>query len=239
MTDLTSFLSKGLSSLLQHFWCSKASILQHSAFFAVHVSHLYVTTGKTIALTFVNKVMSLLLNMLSRLVIAFTPRSKCLLISWLQSPSAVILEPKKIKSVTVSTFSPIYLPWRDETGCHDLFLYNLKVHMFTWTFYDHFHYIKRLHLSADYLLILTFAFLLGLCNSPNFFRQCSTNGSLIFCLWKLENSAHFVSILEAISGNISPGQVFLELYIPLYLTASPAGWVLIMPCPLSKNYFLL
>ena len=96
-----------LKSLLQHH-SSKASILQHSAFFMVQLSHPYMTTGKTIALTrrTITKVMSLLFNMLSRLVIAFLPRSKCLLISWLQSPSAVILEPKKIKSVTVSIVSP-------------------------------------------------------------------------------------------------------------------------------------
>ena len=97
-----------LKSLLQHH-SSKASILRHSAFFTVQLSHPYMTTGKTIALTrrtFVGKVKSLLLNMLSRLVITFLPRSKRLLISWLQSPSAVILEPQKIKSDTVSTLSP-------------------------------------------------------------------------------------------------------------------------------------
>ena len=96
-----------LKSLLQHH-SSKASILQCSAFFIVQLSHPYMTAGKNIALTrqtFVGKVMSLLFNMLSRLVITFLPRSKCLLISWLQSPSAVILEPKKIKSLTVSTLS--------------------------------------------------------------------------------------------------------------------------------------
>ena len=96
-----------LKSLLQHH-SSKASILRCSAFFTVQVSHPYMTTGKTIALTrqtFVGKVMSLLFNMLSRLVITFLPKSKCLLISWLQSPYAVILEPKKIKSDTVSTVS--------------------------------------------------------------------------------------------------------------------------------------
>ena len=100
--------SKGLSRVLQHH-SSKALIVQHSAFFVVHLSHLYMTTGKTIALTrqtLVGKVMSLLFNMLFRLVITFLPRSNCLLISWLQSPSAVILEPPKIKSVTVSTVSP-------------------------------------------------------------------------------------------------------------------------------------
>ena len=97
-----------LKSLLQHH-SSKASILRRSAFFVVQLSHPYMTTGKTIALTrrtFVGKVMSLLLNMLSRLFITFLPRSKRLLISWLQSPSVLILEPRKIKSDTVSTVSP-------------------------------------------------------------------------------------------------------------------------------------
>ena len=97
-----------LKSLLQHH-SSKASVLRCSVFFIVQLSHPYMTTGKTIALTrrtFVSKTMSLLFNRLSRLVITFLPRSKCPLISWLQSPSAVILEPKNIKSVTVSTVSP-------------------------------------------------------------------------------------------------------------------------------------
>jgi len=97
-----------LKHLLQHH-SSKASTLQHSAFFIVQLSHPYMTTGKTIALirqTLIGKVMSLLFNMLSSLVIAFLPRSKCLLISWLQSPSAVILEPPKIKYVTVSIVPP-------------------------------------------------------------------------------------------------------------------------------------
>ena len=96
-----------LNSLLQQH-SSKASILWCSAFFVVQLSHLYMTTGKTITLTvwtFVGKVMSLLFNMLSRFRIAFLPRSKHLLILWLQSPSAVILEPRKIKSATASTFS--------------------------------------------------------------------------------------------------------------------------------------
>ena len=103
-----------LKSLLQHHNL-KASILWHSAFFMVQLSHSYMTTGKTVSLTrwtFVNKVMSLLFNTLSRFVIAFLPKSKCLLISWLQSPSAVILEPNKIKSVTVFTLSPSF--------CHEV-----------------------------------------------------------------------------------------------------------------------
>ena len=105
-------VQRTLKCLLQHH-SSNASILQHSAFFMVQLSHPYMTTGKTMALTrwtFVSKVMSLLFNMLSRLIIAFLPRSKRLLISWLQSPSAVILEPKKIKSITVSVVSPSIFP---------------------------------------------------------------------------------------------------------------------------------
>ena len=105
-----------LKSLLQHH-SSKASILWCSAFFMVQLSHPYMTTGKTIALTrltFVGNMMSLLFNRLSRFVIAFLPRSKCLLILWCQLPSAVILEPKKIKSVTVSIVTPLFaMKWWD------------------------------------------------------------------------------------------------------------------------------
>ena len=103
-----------LKSLLQN-QSLKASVLGCSAFFMIQLTHLYMVIGKTIALTrqtFVSKVMSLLFNILFRFVIAFPQRNKCLLISWLQSPSAVILEPKKIKSVTISTFFPIY--------CHEV-----------------------------------------------------------------------------------------------------------------------
>ena len=99
-----------LKSLLQYH-SSKASILQHSAFFTVQLSHPYMTTGKTIALTirtFVGKIISLLFNMLSRVIITFLPRSKRLLISWLQSPSAVIWEHKKIKSYTVLLFPHLF-----------------------------------------------------------------------------------------------------------------------------------
>ena len=108
-TDWLDLLAvQGTLRLLQHH-SSKASILQRSAFFIVQLSHPYMTTGKTIALTrqtFVGKVISLLLNMLSRLVVTFLLRSKHLLILWLQSPSTVILEPRKLKSDTVSTVSP-------------------------------------------------------------------------------------------------------------------------------------
>ena len=109
-------IQRNLKSLLQHH-SSKASVLRRSAFFMVQLSHPYMTTGKTIALTkqtFVSKVMSLLFNMLSRFIIAFLPRSKHLLISWLQAPCAVVWEPKKIKSVTVSGGSPsIAMKWWD------------------------------------------------------------------------------------------------------------------------------
>jgi len=133
-----------LKSLLQHH-SSKASILQCSAFFIVQLSHPYMTTGKTRALTsqtFVGEVMSLLFNMLSRLVITFLPRSKHLLISRLQSPSAVILEPPPNKVSHFSHCFPIYLPWSDGTRCHNLSFWMLT---FKPTFsLSSFNFIKRL-----------------------------------------------------------------------------------------------
>ena len=132
--------SKGLSSLQYH--SSKASVFQRSVFFMVQLSYLYMTTGKTIALTrqtFVGKVIYLLLNMRSRLVIAFLPRSKNILISWLQPLSAVIWEPKKIKSVTVSIVSP--------SICHEvmgpdamiLVFLNIEFQASFFTLLFHFH----------------------------------------------------------------------------------------------------
>ena len=120
-----------LKRLLQHY-STKATVLRCSPFFIIQLSHRYMTTGKNIASTrrtFVGKVMTLVLNMLSRLVISFLPRSKHLLISWLQSPSAAILEPPKIKSATVSYFHcfPIYLPWSDGTRCHDFCFLNVQL----------------------------------------------------------------------------------------------------------------
>ena len=123
LSALISLLSKGLTRVF-----SSTTVWKHQ-FFMVQLSHPYITTGKTIALTvciFVGKVMSLLSNMLSRFVIAFLPRSKRLLISWLQSPSTVILEPKKIKSSTISIFSPIYLPWSNGIRCDDLNFLNVE-----------------------------------------------------------------------------------------------------------------
>ena len=117
-----------LKHLLQHH-SSKTLILQCSAFFIVQLSHPYTSTGKTVALTtwtFVGKAMFLLFNMLSGLVITFLPRSEHLLISWLQSPSAVILEPKKYKVCHCVHCFPIYLPWRDGSGCHDLSFLNVE-----------------------------------------------------------------------------------------------------------------
>ena len=117
-----------LKSLLQHH-SSKASVLQCSAFFIVQLSHSHMTTGKTITLTrwtFVDKVMSLFFNMLSSLVIAFLPRIKYLLISWLRSPSAVILEPPQNKVCHCFHCFPIYVPWSDRTGWHELSFLNVE-----------------------------------------------------------------------------------------------------------------
>ena len=133
-------VQRTLKSLLQHH-SLKALILRCSAFFMVQLSHPYITTGKTIALTrwtFVDKVIFLLFNMLSMLVIAFLPRSKCLLISWMQSPSVVILEPKKIVGHCFHYF-PIYLPWSDGTGCHDLSIFNVEFQANFFTLLFHFH----------------------------------------------------------------------------------------------------
>ena len=118
-----------LKSLLQQH-SSKASILQCSVFFTIQLSHPHMTIGKTMALTrwtFVGKVMSLLFNMLSRLVTTFLPRSNHLLISWLQSPSAVILEPQKIKVWHCFHCLPIYFPWFDGNRCHDLSFLNVEL----------------------------------------------------------------------------------------------------------------
>ena len=125
---LISLLSKGLSRVLQH-QILKASILWCSGFFKVQLSHLYMATGKTIALTrwtFVSKATSLLLSALSRFVITFLPKSKSVLISWLQSQSTGILDPRKIKSVIFFCFFPFYLPWSDGTGYHDLSFLNVE-----------------------------------------------------------------------------------------------------------------
>ena len=178
-TGWISLQSKGLSAVLQHHR-SKASILWCSAFFIVQVSHPYMSTGKTIALTtrtFVSKVMSLLFNMLSRLVITFLPRSKRLLISWLQSLSGVILEPMKIKSVTVSMVSP-YL-------CHEVMGLDSMILVFWMLRFkpdfslSSFTFIKRLFssfslsairvVSSAYLTLLVFlpAILIPPCTSSS------------------------------------------------------------------------
>ena len=141
MDGLDLLESKGLSTVFLQHHSSKASVLQRSAFFIVKLSHPYMTMGKTIALTrwtFVGKVLSLLFNMLFRLVITFLPRSNHLLISWLQTPSAVILEPSKVKSVTVSIVSP--------SICHEVMGPNAMILVFwmlsfkpTLTLLFHFH----------------------------------------------------------------------------------------------------
>ena len=187
--DWLDFLSiQGtLKSLLQHH-SSKASILQCSAFFIVQLSHPYMTPGKIRALTrqtLVGKVMSLLFKMLSRLVIAFLPRSKCLLISWLQSPSAVILEPPQNNVYHCFHCCPIYLPWSDGTGCHILVFWMLS---FKPTFsLSSFTFIKRLFSSSSHsairvvssaylrLLVFLLAILIPACasSSPAFLMMYS------------------------------------------------------------------
>ena len=133
---------QGILKHLLQYYSLKASILLCSAFFIVQLSHPYMTTRKTIALsrrTFVGKLMSLLFNMLSRLVIAFLPRSEHLLISWLQSLSAVILELPKYKVCPCFHCFPIYLPWSDGTGCHDLSFLNVEFSASFFTLLFHFH----------------------------------------------------------------------------------------------------
>ena len=187
LTGLISLAVQGiLKSLIQHH-SSKASILQHSAFFIVQFSHPCMTTGETTALTrwiFVGKGMSLLFNRLSRFAIAFLSKSKCLLISWLQSPSAVILEPPKIKFLTVSIVSP--------SICHemmgpDAMIFAFWLLSFKPTFsLSSFTFIKRLFsssfpaimmVSSAYLKLLIFllAILIPACasSSPSFLMMCS------------------------------------------------------------------
>ena len=130
LTGLISLQSKGLSRVFSSTTKKlKASVLRCSAFFVVQLSHLYMTTGKTVALTrqtFVHKGMALLFNMLSRFVIAFLPKSKCRLISWLQLPSAVIFGAQEKKICHCVHLFPIYLPWSDGIACHDLSFLNVE-----------------------------------------------------------------------------------------------------------------
>ena len=187
-TGWISLQAKGLSRIFSNTTVGEASILWHPTFFIVWLSHPYMTTGRTMALTtwaFVDKVMSLLFNMLSRLVISFLPRSKCLLILWLQSPSAVILEPQKIKSATVSTVSP---PICHEVMGSDAMVLVVWMLSFKPTFsFSSFTFIKRFFsssslsalrvVSSAYLRFLIFlpAILIPACasSSPEFFMMYS------------------------------------------------------------------
>ena len=165
-TGWISAVQGTLKSLLQYH-SSKASILQHSSFFIIKLSHPYMTIGKTTAFTwwiFVRKVTSLLFNMLSRFVIAFLSRSKSLKISWLQSQSAVILEPQKI-NLCFHCF-PIYLPWSDGTGCHDLSFRNVVLSQLFFTlclywsiilsFAAHYHLLPSFIISCSLLWLICF-----------------------------------------------------------------------------------
>ena len=187
-----------LKSLLQHY-SSKASILRHSAFFIVQLSHLYMTTGKTITLTrqtFVSKVISLLFNMLSRLVIAFLPRSKSPLISWLQSPSAVILEPKKIKSATVSIVSP--------SICHEVSYINLSIHL-------------SIHPSTLHLVIYPsiYPFILSIHPSTHPFIHISIHPFIYPSIYPSNHSSILPSI--HLSINLS---IHLSIHLPTHLSIS-------------------
>ena len=175
-----------LKSFLQHH-SLKASFLWCWAFFMIELAYPYMTTGKTLALTiwtFIGKMMSVF-NTWSRFVIAFLPRSKRLLISWLQSSSTVILEPKKIKSVTVSIFFPIYITWSDGTRCHDLPF--LKI-FFCWVFSQLFH-SPLSPLSRGSLLPLFFL-PLGWCNWH------------IWCYWYFSQQSWFQFVIH-------PAQYFI------------------------------
>ena len=174
---MISLQSKGFSRVFSHTTFQKHQFFSTQPFFMVQLSHSFMTTGNTIALTrwtFVGKVMPLLFNMLSRFVIAFLPRSKCLLIAWLQSPPAVILESKKIVCHCFHCF-PIYLPWSDGTGWHDLSFWMLSFKPdFSLCFFP---FIKRLFsssslsairvMSPEYLRLLIFllAILIQACES--------------------------------------------------------------------------
>ena len=174
-------------SLLQHH-SSKASILQRPAFFTVQLSHSYMTTGKTITLirwTLIDKVMSLLFNLLSRLVITFLPRRKRLLISWLQSSSAVILEPRKIKPATVSTVSPFI--WHEVMGLDAMILVFWILRFRTKFSLSSFIFMKRLFsaikvVSSAYLMLLIFLLeiLIPACaSSSSAYKKCI--GRMIMC----------------------------------------------------------
>ena len=173
-----------LKSLIKHH-SSKASVLWCSAFFVVQLSHPYMTTGKTIALTrwtFVGKVMSLLFNILSSLVITFLPKSKCLLISWIQSPSAVILEPKKIPSVTVSIVSP--------SICHEVIGPDAMIFIFWMLSFkaafslSSFTFIKRLlsSISLFAIRVVWSAYLRLLIFLPEILISTCASSSLAFCM---------------------------------------------------------
>ena len=204
-----------LKSLHQHH-SSKAAVLWWSVFFTVvQLSHPYMTTRKTIALTrqtFVGKIMSLLFNMLSWLVIAFLPRSKCLLISWLQSPSALILEPPKIVCHCFHGW-PIYLPWSDGTRCHDLNFWMLS---FKSAFsLSSFTFIKRLFSSSlSATRVVSSAYLRLLFLPEILIPPCASSSPAIlmmYCAYKLNKQG----------DNIQP-----------WCTPFPIGNQSVVPCPI-------
>ena len=210
-----------LKSILQHHNL-KASVLWCSAFFMVQLSHPYMTTGKTIALTiqtFVGKVMSLLFNMQSRFVVAFLPRSKHLLISWLQSPSPVILEPKKIKSVSASTFSPSIC--HEVMGPHNMIFVFWMLNFKPVFSLSSFTLIKRLFsssslsairvVSSAYLSLLIFllGILIPACNSS------SPASHMMYCAYKLNKQG------DNIHPSHTPFPIFNQSFVPCNVLLLP------------------
>ena len=221
-TGWISLQSKGPSSLLQHY-SSKVSILWCSTFFMVQLSHPYMSTGKTIALTrwaFVSKAKSLLFNMLSRWVITFLPRSRCLLISWLQSPSSVISEPEKIKSLTVSIVSPSI--WHEvmRLGAINLVFWILS---FKPAFSLCFALIKRLFSSSSLSIIrvVPSAYLrLSMFLPAVLFPASASSSTAFHTMWsacKLNKQVDNIQIWHSFP-NLEPVHCFMSGSNPCFLT---------------------
>ena len=212
-----------LKSLLQYH-SSKASILCHSAFFIVQLSNPYVTTGKTIALTrwiFVGKVMSLFFNMLSRLVITFLPRSKHLLISWLQSPSAVILEPRKIKSITVLLVWKVWKGKKDMCGIQTLLVIYKPYWLTSFTHLNHFHPSCCIYQQLFLLFLSDFHFMDVLWFVYSFTHWGTLGLFLVFddckycCLY--HSFTRFWASFKFLLGKY-PGVGLLDHMVSVYLT---------------------
>ena len=229
-TGWVSLQSKGLSKSLCQHHSSKESLLQRSAFFRVQLLHPYVTTGKTIALTrwtLVGKVMSLLFNMLSRLIITFLPRSKHILISWVQSPSAVILEPPQKKSDTVSTVSP--------SICHEVMGPDAMILVFWMLSFkpalslSSFSFIKRLFSSSSLsaIRVMSSAYLRLLIFLPTTLIPVCASSSPAFLMMYISHDLIYMHKLNKQGDNIEPW------HTPFLIWNQS-----VVPCPVSNCCFL-